>query len=146
MAQQLRSVVQTVEPRLTDMKDSDTGTKPGPETWSKKEILGHLIDSAANNHQRFVRALYNAADQFPTYEQERWVAIQRHNEQPWPSLVTMWADYNIHMSHVIECVPEDTEGFTCNIGTEAPVSLELAIKDYLSHLKLHLKDILDDSM
>ncbi len=143
IAHQLRSIIATVEPQLSQMNDDDMGHKPDPHEWSKKEILGHLIDSAANNHQRFVRAAYNVAVQFPTYDPNEWVRIQRHNERPWPSLIALWSAYNSHLSHVIECIPEDSESSLCNIGKEELVPLSFVIKDYLSHLQHHLKDILD---
>lgn len=144
IAHQLRSIIATVEPQLSRMNDDDMGHKPDPNEWSKKEILGHLIDSAANNHQRFVRAANNVAVQFPTYDPNEWVRIQRHNERPWPSLVALWSAYNNHLSHVIECIPEEAESSPCNIGKEEPVPLSFVIKDYFRHLQHHLKDILDE--
>lgn len=141
IAHQLRAIITTVEPQLSRMNDDDVGVKHDPHEWSKKEILGHLIDSAANNHQRFVRAVDKAAAEFPTYEQEEWVRIQRYNERSWPSLVALWSAYNSHLSHVIECIPEDAESSPCNIGKEEPASLGFVIKDYLDHLQHHLKDL-----
>jgi hypothetical protein len=143
LAQQLRSIVATVEPQLSRMNYDDTGVQPTPHEWSKKEILGHLIDSAANNHQRFVRAVDKVAAQYPTYDQNEWVRIQRYNERPWPSLVALWSAYNNHLSHVIECIPEDAESSPCNIGKKDPVPLDFVIKDYLRHLRQHLKDMLE---
>jgi len=145
MAQRLRAIVETVEPRLSEMNYEEMGFKPNPQEWSRKEILGHLIDSAVNNNQRFVRAVYNAAAEFPPYDQNAWVRIQRHNERPWPSLVALWSAYNHHLSHVIECVPEDAELSLCNIGSEDLVPLRLVVEDYVRHLRHHLKDILGES-
>jgi len=144
IAHQLRSIIATVEPQLSRMNHDDMGFKPDPHEWSKKEILGHLIDSAANNHQRFVRAVNKVAAQFPTYDQNEWVRIQRYNERPWPSLIALWSVYNNHLSHVIECIPEDAESSPCNIGKEEPAPLNFVIKDYLRHLQQHLKEILDE--
>jgi hypothetical protein len=144
IAHQLRSIIAMVEPQLFGMNHDDIGSKPAPNEWSKKEILGHLIDSAANNHQRFVRAVNRVAAQFPTYDQNEWVRIQRHHERPWPSLVALWSAYNNHLSHVIECIPEDAESSPCNIGKEEPAPLDFVIKDYLRHLQHHLKDILGE--
>ena len=143
IAQQLRSIISTVEPQLSRMNHDEVGSKPAPQEWSKKEILGHLIDSAANNHQRFVRAVNKVAAQFPTYDQDEWVRLQRYNEAPWSSLVTLWSAYNNHLSHVIECIPGDAESSPCNIGKENPVPLDFVIKDYLRHLRHHLTDILE---
>jgi hypothetical protein len=142
VARQIRSLILTVEPQLSRMNHDAMASKPGPNEWSKKEILGHLIDSATNNHQRFVRAVYKVADRFPTYNQNEWVRIQRHNDAPWPSLVAFWSAYNLHLSRVIECIPENAESSPCNIGKEGPVTLEFVVRDYLRHLQHHLKDIL----
>jgi hypothetical protein len=142
IARQIRSLISAVEPQLSRMNYDEMSFKPDPHKWSKKEILGHLIDSAANNHQRFVRAVNKVAGQFPTYDQDEWVRIQRHDEAPWPSLVALWSAYNLHLSRVIESIPEDAESSPCNIGKESPVTLEFVVKDYLRHLQHHLKDIL----
>jgi len=146
IAQRLRAIIETVEPQLAPMNPDEMGFKPDPQEWSKKEILGHLIDSAVNNHQRFVRAAYNAAAEFPPYDQEAWVRIQRHNERPWPALVALWSAFNHHLSHVIECIPEDAESSLCNIGSEDLVPLRFVVEDYLRHLQHHLKDILGESV
>ncbi len=146
IARKIRSIIASVEPELSRMNDDETGLKPAPHEWSKKEILGHLIDSAANNHQRFVRAVNKAAEQFPTYDQDEWVRIQQYNEAPWSSLVTLWYAYNHHLSHIIECIPGDAESSPCNIGKSAPVPLGFIVKDYLYHLRHHLKDLLEEQI
>jgi hypothetical protein len=146
VARQIRSLISEVEPQLSRMNHDEVGFKPDPHKWSKKEILGHLTDSAANNHQRFVRAVNKVAARFPTYDQDEWVRIQRHNEAPWPSLVALWSAYNLHLSRVIECIPKNAESSPCNIGKEEPVTLEFVVKDYLRHLKHHLQDILEEQI
>jgi hypothetical protein len=143
IAQQIKSLISRVEPQLSRMNHDEMGFKPDPDKWSKKEILGHLIDSAANNHQRFVRAVSNVAVRFPTYDQNEWVRIQRYNEMSWSFLVTLWSAYNSHLSHIIECIPGDAKSSPCNIGKKEPVTLEFVVKDYLRHLQHHLKDILE---
>ena len=143
IAHQLRSIISSVEPQISQIENDEAAHKSTPHEWSKKEILGHLIDSAANNHQRFVRAVNKVAAQFPTYDQVEWVKIQRYNERPWPSLVAFWAVYNFYLSDLIECIPEDAASSPCNIGQKEPVSLDFVMKDYLRHLKQHLKDLLD---
>ena len=129
---------------LENIPEAEFTSKTTPDKWSRKEILGHLIDSATNNHQRFVRAVNKVTAQFPTYDQNEWVRIQRYNERPWESLVTLWSACNNHLSHVIEYIPEVAESSPCNIGNEDPVPLDFVIKDYLRHLRHHLKDILGE--
>lgn len=141
IARQIRSLISTVEPQLSRMNHDEMRFKPDPHKWSKKEILGHLIDSAANNHQRFVRAVNKVAGQFPIYDQDEWVRIQRYNEMSWSFLVAFWSAYNSHLCHIIECIPEDAESSPCNIGKEETVTLEFVVKDYLRHLQHHLKDM-----
>jgi len=142
IARQIRSLISTAEPQLSRMNHDEMRFKPDPHKWSKKEILGHLIDSAANNHQRFVRAVNKVAGQFPTYDQDEWVRIQRYNEMSWSFLISFWSAYNSHLCHIIECIPEDAESSPCNIGKEDPVTLEFVVKDYLRHLQHHLKDMI----
>ena len=144
VARQIRSLILSVEPKLSRMNHDEMAFKPGPNEWSRKEILGHLIDSATNNHHRFVRAVNNVADQFPTYNQDEWVRIQHYNEMPWSFLVTLWSAYNSHLSHVIECIPVGAESSPCNIGKKEPVTLKFVVQDYLRHLQHHIKDILEE--
>lgn len=142
VAQELRSVVDQTLEALAKMSPDETTRKETPEKWSKKEILGHLIDSAANNHQRFVRACYNAAGEFPTYQQNEWVRVQRYNESSWQGLVELWSAYNRHLSDVIARIPDESRSSPCNIGKEKPVMLEFVVKDYLRHMRHHMNKIL----
>ena len=141
-AEELDDIIEKVEPQLQQLNDRAQEVKSSPAQWSKKEILGHLIDSAANNHQRFVRAVYNVADQFPTYDQIKWIEIQHYNEVPWGTLIAFWVAYNRHLSHLIACIPRDAESAPCNIGGEEPASLKYIVEDYLNHMRHHLEDIL----
>jgi len=143
IAQQLKEFIGVIEPQLSKIKEDDLGLKPSLNEWSKKEILGHLIDSAANNHQRFVRAVHQVADQFPTYDQNKWVTIQHYNDIPWSALIAFWTAYNKHLIHVIEYIPIEAGSSLCNIGKEEPVRLDFVIKDYLRHLHHHIDDILN---
>jgi hypothetical protein len=142
IAREIRSIVDQASDRLALMKPDQVSSKGTPDDWSKKEILGHLIDSAANNHQRFVRACRNAAANFPTYSQDDWVRIQRYNESDWGALVELWSAYNRHLSNVIERIPQDAMPSPCNIGKEDPVTLEFVVKDYVRHLRHHMNEIL----
>ncbi len=143
IAQEIRTIVNETSDLLSRMGPDEVSYREGPNKWSKKEVLGHLIDSAANNHQRFVRASYNAAVAFPQYSQNDWVRIQQYHESEWLELVALWSAYNRHLSHVIERIPEEALSTPCNIGREEPVQLEFVIKDYLRHLRHHLSKILE---
>src|SRR6476660_1623273 len=80
----------------------DTASRPrGPGKWSPKQIVGHLIDSAVNNHARFVRAQLQDDLVFPGYDQDGWVRLQRYADAPWEDLVALWAAFNRHIAHVM---------------------------------------------
>ena len=128
--------------QLRKITDSYNQKVVSPEKWSKKQVLGHLIDSAANNHQRFIRAQLGQELTFPGYEQEAWVAVQHYQDESWDALVALWQHYNRHLLHVMACVPGDQLSRRCVIGDTDPVTLEFLMKDYVVHLKHHLEQIL----
>ena len=138
----LASLLQTVPERLAAISDADATRMPGEGRWSKKEILGHLIDSAANNHQRFLRAQFAPHIDLPGYEQERWVAAQQYATEPWADLVNLWLLLNRHLLHIVRAVPTGTLENTISIGGREPVTLGFVIDDYLPHLRHHLEQIL----
>ena len=129
--------------QLGKITDSDSQQVASPESWSKKQVLGHLIDSAANNHQRFVRAQLSQEIAFPGYEQEGWVVVQHYQDENWDALVALWQHYNRHMLHLMARVPGDQLSRRCAIGDSDPVTLEFLMKDYVVHLKHHLQQILE---
>jgi hypothetical protein len=143
LPEQILRVVDSALPRLKAIPPEIASKKPAPDEWSKQEILGHLIDSALNNHQRFVRGGYNAAEAFPPYNQNRWVEIQAYNQRDWNEIIDMWASANRHMCAVLDRLTEEDLKNPCNIGRDAPVSLGFVAEDYLRHLNMHLEQVLD---
>lgn len=142
VSDQIRKLIVSVKPELLKISPDAATQKISPESWSKQELLGHLIDSAANNHQRFVRGAHNAAGDFPPYQQTRWVEAQAYNTMDWVELVEFFTHYNFHLCRVIDVLPETVLNNPCNIGREKPVTLSFVIEDYLRHLRQHLEEIL----
>jgi hypothetical protein len=142
LATELRSEVDAAAARLRALDEASASADRGDGKWVRKEILGHLIDSAANNHQRFVRA--PVADPFvwPAYEQNAWVSAQRYRDRAWTELVDLWAALNRHVAYAIESVPPSALQTRCIIGNSEPVTLEWLMRDYLRHLRHHLAQIL----
>jgi DinB superfamily len=151
----LEDFVRTVEDasaRLSAMTDGEAAARGAEGHWSAKEILGHLVDSAANNHQRFVRGQFTEDLVFPGYEQDAWVRAQRYADEPWPLVVNLWKFYNLHLAHVCRHAPEDVRlrprlrhnfhviGFA-PVSGEEPSTLEHLMRDYVVHLKHHLRQI-----
>jgi len=136
-------ILEAAVPRLSALGDSGAlAIRPGG-SWSAKEILGHLIDSATNNHQRFVRAQLERELVFPSYEQDRWVAVQGHAERPFAELVSLWDALNRHVAHVVARIPAEKVETPCRIGDGPAVTLEFVARDYVRHLRHHLEQILD---
>jgi broad specificity phosphatase PhoE len=141
VATDLGRTVAQAKPLLAKLKNADTSLRPNPKKWSKKEILGHLLDSASNNHQRFVRATLEHELTFPGYDQEKLVKLQKFSEMDWDFLVDFWAAYNRFLAHVLSQLPQSAAKITCNIGNNAPATLQFVAEDYVAHLKHHLNQI-----
>jgi hypothetical protein len=138
----IREVVNKAKPELLKITPETAVIKIRPDKWSKKEILGHLIDSASNNHQRFVRAAQNLAGDFPRYNQDSWVEVQCYNKLEWPNLIELFYQFNIHLSCIIDLLPENALLNPVNLGKENPATLEFVITDYLRHLKHHIEQLI----
>src|ERR1044071_6422190 len=110
MDQWLEDFKQTIDSastRLARIAEPESEKPRAEDHWSAKQIIGHLIDSAANNHARFVLAQMKDDLIFPGYEQDRWVEIQNYREASWPQLVDLWTAYNLHLAHVMSSAPEE---------------------------------------
>jgi enamine deaminase RidA (YjgF/YER057c/UK114 family) len=138
---QFAAILEEAPPRLAALTEIQSQPRPAPGKWSPKEILGHLIDSAANNHHRFVRFQGDEA-RFPPYAQEEWVARQGYQEARWSVLVELWSAYNLHLHHVMSRVDPASLGRQCRVGDDEPATIEFLIVDYVRHLKHHLAQIL----
>jgi hypothetical protein len=148
----LRAVVARAAPLLERIPDDLAARRPAPGAWSAKEVLGHLIDSASNNHQRFVRIQWQDDLVFPGYEQERWVLAQDYQHAPWTDLVTFWRTYNEHLARVMAAIPPDVrlrerrrhnldELASKPVPRDQPATLDYFMADYVWHLKHHLAQI-----
>ena len=141
VASELLSVIESALESLRRIGDPEASLRSAPGKWSKKEILGHLVDSAVNNHHRFVRAQQVKELTFPAYEQEHWVSSQGYAERPWEELVDLWRLYNRHLAHIISLISEKKLAVMCVIGTNEPVSLGYLIEDYVVHMRHHLQEL-----
>jgi hypothetical protein len=135
------SMVAAAEPNLAEMSESESSKPVLAGGWSRKQVIGHLIDSASNNHQRFVRALMQPSLEFPDYEQVGCVAVQALPDADWLMLVTLWAAYNRYLAHVISHFPESKLDTPCLIGERPAADLAFMVENYVWHLGHHLDQI-----
>jgi len=140
----LQEDINLVPAEFLKYPEGELRRKPAPDKWSKKELLGHLIDSAANNHHRFIKIQFMPQPYFVEgYAQNDWVRIQNYNEKDTQSLVNLWKTYNEHILFIIQNTPE--ENLKIKINAEDPFenadTLFLLMKDYVDHMDHHFKQI-----
>ena len=141
VAVELRGIANSFSRELLAADANAAARRPAPNTWAPKEVLGHLLDSAANNHQRFVRAQQVDALVIAGYDQNHWVKSQGYIDADWPHLVALWMHLNLHLADVIARIPSGKYAVPCTIGDDASVTLEFVVVDYLAHLKHHMAQI-----
>jgi hypothetical protein len=140
-----KETIDSASPRLLQISETQSERARTEEHWSAKQIIGHLIDSAANNHARFVGGQLKDDLVFPGYDQNRWVEIQQYQQAPWPQLVDLWRAYNLHLLHVMACTPPDKLNNRCaqhslqtiafdTISESETATLGYLMKDYVVHL------------
>ena len=151
-AARLADAVERATPRLLALSDAAASTPRAPGKWSPKEVIGHLIDSASNNHGRFVRSQLVDDLVFPGYEQERWIDVQRYNDAAWADLVALWRGFNLHIARVMANVSDDVAHAPRashnldqiafhTVPRDQPATLAYFMDDYVDHLEHHLVQI-----
>jgi hypothetical protein len=141
VAGDLSRTLEAALPKLRALSATRAAEPLAPGKWSSQQVIGHLVDSAANNHQRFVRAMQAPALIFPEYLQDEWVGSQRYEARAWEDVVLLWHAYNRHLAHVIEHIPEQMRDVPITIGEHDPVTLGFLAHDYVVHMRHHLKQI-----
>ena len=152
-AERLVEALRRATPALLALDDTATARRPAPGKWSPREIIGHLVDSASNNHQRFVRMRDRDDLVVDGYEQDVWVESQRYAEAPWVELVLLWLTYNRHLARLMAATPpadRDRVRKVHNLHLRAfrpvpvdrDVTLAYFMNDYVDHLEHHLAQIL----
>ena len=144
-----RQTLDRAAQRLLMFSDADASAHPAPGKWSKKEIIGHLLDSASNNHGRFVRAQLQDDLVFPGYDQDAWVRVQRYQDRRWADLVRAWHAYNYQIANIMEAADREAvmrqrvrhnlhELAWKAVPASEPATLDYFMRDYVDHLKHHL--------
>jgi hypothetical protein len=131
------------EQKLINLPVETITQKRNKQNRTIKQILGHLIDSAANNHQRMIRLQYNAKLVFPDYQQDNdlWIALQDYQNEDWFTIIQLWKYYNLHMIQVIKSVDQTKLDNSWQSFENINVTLRQMIEGYLGHIELHLNEI-----
>lgn len=136
-----RSEIDALQQRLSGVSPELADTPWRPGKWTRKQIVGHLLDSAANNRQRFVRGAIDGVYAGPKYSQDGWVAAHGYASQPWAVLVEWWGVEHQILAAVVDRIPEDRLQAACTVGDNAPVTLKFLIDDYIAHQQWHMRQI-----
>ncbi len=137
----LRILLDRVPERLEGLSQSSVAVKSAESKWSRKEELGHLLDSAANNHQRIVRAQLEDKPSMPGYDQTGWVALHDYQHRDWNELVAIWKALNRQLLAAAEAVPESAWSRTLTVRAFEPLTLQFVFEDYVAHMVHHLEHI-----
>lgn len=151
-AHRLRTTVERAAERLLTLSDEDARRRPAPSKWSPIEIIGHLVDSASNNHQRLIRGLFRTDFVFEGYDADDWVDSQRYREAPWQDVVTLWAQFNLHLARVVDGLsgeqlsqpklPHALHRIAWQKPPQQePITIAWFFADYVGHLEHHLRQI-----
>ena len=149
---QLRALVRSAAASLRELSEEQAATPPAPGKWSPVQVVGHMIDSASNNHQRFVRARFKEDLLFEGYDQDAWVEAGAYQAAPWSELLDLWETLNLQIARVVETTPAQalTRARTDHcldhiawktVPADEPVTLDYFVRDYLGHLAHHLHQI-----
>jgi hypothetical protein len=136
---ELQTIIEKYCPLLKTVSDADYTYKPLPHKWSKKEILGHLVDSAQNNTRRFIVAQYEDEPQI-TYQQDEWVNICNYQEYPVQDLIQLWQLLNRHICIILAHTAAEKQNRM--VFTSEPHTMAWVAADYNKHLLHHLHQVL----
>ncbi|MCT4140363.1 DinB family protein [Elizabethkingia anophelis] len=138
----LRTIIDTELKRFETISEDEWAYKDSPEKWSRKEILGHLCDSAFTNIRRFVVTQYKENENI-VYDQDEWVKAQNYQNIHAAEVINLWKSLNYQIVHIVENIPDEVLQRTCDTSKTTPeiLTLEVLIKGYIDHLHHHLKTI-----
>ena len=143
VASEIEDVIDNFIQKSGDYPETLLLFRPTESSWCIKEVIGHLIDSASNNHQRMVRLQIKDRLVFPDYQHdnEKWVKLQGYAQRPWTELITLWSRFNRHIAHLIRSVDGGCLHHVWIQDSKSHISLSDLMCDYLRHLKVHLDQI-----
>ncbi|HZM89102.1 MAG TPA: nitroreductase family protein [Blastocatellia bacterium] len=138
---QLRYALAVQPGRLAGISEERASSKPSTNGWSAKQELGHLIDSAANNHQRIVRAQMEDNLSLRGYDGDRWVELHGYQNRYWVDLIALWRAGNSQLLAAAESAQPGAWSHTLSIGGSEPMTLRFVLDDYVDHMASHLRHI-----
>ena len=145
--EELDQIVNSYSKKISSISEEEFSAKPKPGKWSKKEVLGHLIDSAHNNTRRFIVGQYDAAPPKIVYDQDQWVSLNNYQRSDSKEVIDLWALANKRIVSILRKMPSSSYSKQADTGkeTQSLHTLEFLAVDYVKHLKHHLNRIIPNS-
>ena len=134
-------LVENVPNVLIQINEDEMAKKVAFNKWSKKEILGHLIDSATNNHQRFVRGQFETVPEI-SYDQNNWNTLSYYQQIDSQQIITFWTIYNRQLIEIVKRIPSDNLKKMIRVGAKT-VTIENLVIEYIEHLEHHLNQLVN---
>jgi DinB superfamily len=143
---ELIEIIELYAQKFNQLPEQDFSAKPNPTKWSKKEVVGHLIDSAHNNLRRFIVGQYEVEPKI-IYEQEIWVKSNNYLEAKREDIIQFWKLMNQQICAVLSSMPKENYSRLCNTGRDTPNlrTIEWLADDYVKHLKHHINQVIPGS-
>ena len=153
LGEDLRRTVEAAAARLSEFDEARANAPRAPGKWSPKQVIGHLVDSACNNHRRFVLAHHQKDLVFPGYDEKQWATVQAWERAEWNDLIELWRLYNLHIARVIAETPSELAREPRSphsldkiawrsVPADQPTTLAYLMRDYAGHLRHHLAQAL----
>ena len=145
-AKELSKITDEFSIKINNIPDELFSAKPNPTKWSKKEVLGHLIDSASNNLRRFICGQYEETPKI-IYQQDFWVTANNYQNIEKENVIQLWKLLNRQICEVLLTMSEQNGNLMCDTGRDKVQlhSIDWLAEDYVKHLKHHLNQIIPES-
>jgi hypothetical protein len=141
--QELERLVASYIQKFNEFSETEFNTKPSPQKWSRKEVVGHLIDSAQNNLRRFIVGQYEESPPKIVYQQDFWVGANGYQTMKKEDVIQLWRLINERIIAVLENMPAENYNKQCETSTLH--SIEWLADDYVKHMKHHINQIIAGS-
>lgn len=147
VAHELTSIVSEFAEKLNSFSEKEFAEKPNAEKWSKKEIVGHLIDSGQNNLRRFIVCQYESSPPKIVYDQDFWVQANNYQSMTGGDVIALWILVNKQIANVLTSMDPKNYSKLCDSNRyETKMNtLEWLAIDYVKHLKHHLNQVIEKS-
>ncbi len=144
---ELNSIVQDFSGRMMNIPETDFSSKPTPGKWSRKEVVGHLIDSGQNNLRRFICGQYETPAPKIVYDQDFWVEANAYQHYKQEDIIALWKLTNAQISSVLTNMKPENSKKTVRSSKDSDEekTLEWVASDYVKHMKHHLNQVVENA-